>query len=357
MAEQQHLSSEAGLRPATYYCLTAPATYPGGAAALLHRRSAWRHWRLFLVLLLLAGPFCYAIFAGSNPSAPTPRAISRPLQQARPIGSPFAKEALRPLSSDAAQAWNESTPLSGAVNPAAAAFLLPLTSMTDYQRSVQCMTMAIYYEAGNEPTEGERAVAQVVLNRLRHPVYPKTVCGVIFEGASRKTGCQFTFACDGSMARTPNAASWRRAEMVATAALAGYVYEPVGMATHYHANYVVPYWAATLDKVATLGAHIFYRWNGRGGLPQAFVGRYAGKEPALDFLSAAVTAPEPVATPAKPMIVSAVDRPVIATTAAPARSAAARAPEAVSLEQRWIVPRGEMAEPTAPPSLPYAAVQ
>jgi hypothetical protein len=148
-------------------------------------------------------------------------------------------------------------------------------------RSVDCLTAAIYYEAANEPEDGQRAVAQVVLNRVRHPHYPQSVCGVVFQGHQRSTGCQFSFTCDGSLRRTPMANLWERARKVAQEALAGYVHRAVGWATHYHANYVFPYWAPSLAKVGQIGAHIFYRWDGGWGRPGAFVGRYAGAEPAI----------------------------------------------------------------------------
>ena len=116
-------------------------------------------------------------------------------------------------------------------------------------------------------------MAQVVLNRVRHPAFPKTVCGVVFQGAERATGCQFTFACDGALARTPSPAAWERARAVAESALAGHVEAKVGTATHYHADYVVPYWHTTLDKLAEIRGQIFYRWQGWWGSPKAFSGR------------------------------------------------------------------------------------
>jgi hypothetical protein len=122
-------------------------------------------------------------------------------------------------------------------------------------------------------------VAQVVLNRVRHPAFPKSICGVVYQGSERKTGCQFTFTCDGSLARVPVPALWARARAVATAALEGSVEPAVGTATHYHANWVVPYWASSLTRSADIGAHIFYRWNGFWGTPAAFTGRYAMSEP------------------------------------------------------------------------------
>jgi hypothetical protein len=109
-----------------------------------------------------------------------------------------------------------------------------------------------------------------VLNRLRHPAFPKTVCGVVFQGAERATGCQFTFTCDGALARTPSAAAWKRARDIAGKALRGSVYKSVGWATHYHTDWVVPYWSASLDKIAELHTHLFFRWTGWWGTGPAF---------------------------------------------------------------------------------------
>jgi len=148
----------------------------------------------------------------------------------------------------------------------------------DRKRALQCLTEAVYYEAAREPGVGQEAVAQVVLNRVRHPAYPKSVCGVVYQGSARATGCQFTFTCDGSLRWAPEPALWRQARRVAERALDGYVARQVGSATHYHAAYVAPYWAPTLVKMTQVGAHIFYRWTGPWGEPAAFTGRYAGRE-------------------------------------------------------------------------------
>ncbi len=155
----------------------------------------------------------------------------------------------------------------------------------DRARAVECLTQAVYYEAAREPQVGQEAVAQVVLNRMRHPAYPKSVCGVVYQGSARATGCQFTFTCDGSLAYAPVPALWKRARAVAERALNGYVDKTVGSATHYHAQYVAPYWAPTLVKMTQVGQHIFYRWTGPWGEPAAFTGRYAGGEA---YLSPAV---------------------------------------------------------------------
>lgn len=148
----------------------------------------------------------------------------------------------------------------------------------DAARALKCLTEAVYYESAREPELGQEAVAQVVLNRVRHPAYPKSICGVVYQGSARLTGCQFSFTCDGSLRYAPEPALWRRAEAVARRALAGHVNKTVGSATHYHANYVAPYWAPTLVKMKQVGLHIFYRWTGPWGEPPAFTGRYAGGE-------------------------------------------------------------------------------
>jgi spore germination cell wall hydrolase CwlJ-like protein len=148
----------------------------------------------------------------------------------------------------------------------------------DQARALTCLSQAVYYESAREPALGQAAVAQVVLNRLRHPAYPKSVCGVVYQGAARATGCQFTFTCDGSLSHPPPAGLWTQAQSVARRALAGFVVKDVGSATHYHAAYVAPYWAPTLVKMRQIGQHIFYRWTGPWGEPPAFNGRYAGGE-------------------------------------------------------------------------------
>ena len=158
--------------------------------------------------------------------------------------------------------------------------LAQIASAVDRTRALTCLTAAIYYEAATEPDAGQKAVAQVILNRMAHPAFPKTVCGVVYQGSERATGCQFTFTCDGSMARRPMAFFWNRAEAVARAALGGYVYAPVGLATHYHTFQVHPYWDNSVDFIGQIGAHRFYRMQGPAGATGAFMATYRGGEPA-----------------------------------------------------------------------------
>jgi len=165
-----------------------------------------------------------------------------------------------------------------APGPAARPFTAPTPAS-----ALDCLTEAVYYEARGEPVDGQRAVAQVVLNRVRHPAFPNSICGVVFQGSSRSTGCQFSFTCDGSMRGPRNPAAWARAREIAAAALSGYVFAPVGLATHFHADYVHPGWASAMRRAVKIGAHIFYRWPGQWGDPLNFSRPYRGWEtrPAL----------------------------------------------------------------------------
>jgi hypothetical protein len=131
----------------------------------------------------------------------------------------------------------------------------------DRERAANCLAAAAWYEAGDVPT-GARAVIQVVLNRVRSGAYPNSVCGVVFQGSELATGCQFTFSCDGALIRRPSKEAWQRARALAHAALSGSVDATVGGATHYHANYVYPWWAPRLSKLTTVGPHVFYRFTG-----------------------------------------------------------------------------------------------
>lgn len=170
----------------------------------------------------------------------------------------------------------------------------------DRARATECLTTAIYYEAASEPDAGQAAVAQVILNRVRHPTFPNTVCGVIYQGSNRR-GCQFSYACDGSMARRPSALGWDRARRAADLALSGRVFAGVGMATHYHTYAVTPYWNRSLVMTGVYGAHFFHRWQGFWGTPAAFTGIYRGAEPMPGPLSnapVAMAAAEASLTPA-----------------------------------------------------------
>ncbi len=152
-------------------------------------------------------------------------------------------------------------------------------SGVDRSRALECLTAAVYYEAASEPDQGQRGVAQVVLNRVAHPSFPNTVCGVVYQGSERSTGCQFSFSCDGALARRPDRFFWERAQNVARAAMAGYVERSVGLATFYHTIAVHPYWDAKVIDLGTIGAHRFFRFPGAAGEQGAFRFAYGGGEP------------------------------------------------------------------------------
>ena len=185
---------------------------------------------------------------------------------------------LKPLTPEEATKANEQRPFVARPDSAAAKFVLH-TDAADRERALNCLTQAVYYEAASEGADGGRAVAQIVLNRMRHPGYPASVCGVVYQGADRPSGCQFTFTCDGSLLRAPVPTLWARSRKIAEEALGGHVFAPVGHATHYHADYVLPYWADSLDKSIQIGRHIFYRLRSSLGASNAFSQRYAGAEP------------------------------------------------------------------------------
>jgi hypothetical protein len=224
-----------------------------------------------------------------------PRALG--LAPAGPVNALPPPQTLQ-ASGPAAEALNAERPFARLPIEPMRPFVLK-TDAPDQARAVRCLAQAVYYEAAREPLKGQEAVAQVVLNRVRHPAYPKSVCGVVYQGASLATGCQFTFTCDGSLRAAPQAALWDRAIFVARQALDGFVDKDVGSATHYHADYVAPYWAPTLVKMTKVGQQIFYRWDGAWGEPAAFTGHYAGHEA---MLTPAVLQSAPTLTPAAPAL-------------------------------------------------------
>lgn len=168
------------------------------------------------------------------------------------------------LPPDIARRINALTPFARGANPPAHPFSLG-EGLADRQAAEACLAAAVYYEAGSDPM-GQAAVAQVVLNRVRHPAFPKTVCGVVTQGAERSTGCQFSFMCDGSLhRRTPSPSALILAQSTARWALGGGAFRAVGSATHYHADYVVPRWSGAMDKVLAFHTHLFFRWRGPAG--------------------------------------------------------------------------------------------
>jgi spore germination cell wall hydrolase CwlJ-like protein len=145
-------------------------------------------------------------------SMAVPNAATNPAAHAAPPAPPPL--ILKPIAPEQAVKVNAEIPLTGGPNPAAAPFAFK-GSASAREQALTCLASAVYYEAGNQDADGERAVAQVVLNRVRHPAFPNSVCGVVYQGSTRTTGCQFTFTCDGSLARAPDRDGWRRASKIA----------------------------------------------------------------------------------------------------------------------------------------------
>lgn len=259
-----------------------------------------------MVGVLLALPQSRGIQRATPQSAPTPGHLPSGADIARSLTEP---NAYKPLTEHDALAENAARPLDRRRLETAPPFVLSETG-AEWNTALDCLSLANYYEAASEGPAGMRAVSQVVLNRLRHPVFPQSVCAVVFQGSDRPTGCQFTFTCDGSMNRPPVPGLFARARAIASEALRGRVEGAVGMATHYHADFVVPYWADSLDKVRTVGRHIFYTWHGAMGNRAAFRAFYAGEQefrpsPHLPAL-ATVTRPDEADEP--PALAKIADR-------------------------------------------------
>lgn len=210
-------------------------------------------------------------------------------------------------------------------------------------RALDCLSMAAWYEAGND-TAGQKAVMQVILNRLRHPAFPKSVCGVVFQGAQLSTGCQFTFTCDGSRARRkPSAKALDAARRIAELALKGAIDSTVGAATHYHADFVQPWWSHRLNPVSKVGAHIFYSWKGAfGNLPKRDPGAMVEPEiPVFDPSRLAELKADALPASAVPLSASATGEAVLAAAVVPT-APAVKAPRFMTVgageaNGRWAV--------------------
>ena len=287
----------------------------GGHLGNWRRQGARRPARPFLMLLLALG--------GSS-CVPVAMSATRPIDAAViQIGEPVP---VQPLATPADAA---AIPALAADQPgllAAASSYAFRGSALDGLRSLDCLAQAIYYEAASESEDGQRAVAQVVLNRVRHPAWPNTVCGVVYQGPMRAGGgCQFTFTCDGSLLRRAGGPAWTRARMLAAEALAGRVYEPVGLSTHYHTTAVFPSWAPRLARTTLIGAHQFYALPGTAGTRGAFSVRYAGGEP--------LARPNPILFPRAGLLTPRLDA-FVPTSPAEIRTAVAL-PSDIAPDPRW----------------------
>lgn len=198
-------------------------------------------------------------------------AIARPVTGQVQTGvPPIFPNTNMPLSEPDAQQLNVTLPFSERVLETAPPLFYSVGIPQSRDRAVECLATAIYYEARGETDRGKRAVAQVILNRTRSVAFPHSVCGVVFQGSDLRTGCQFSFTCDGSMSILPVPAIYQQVRRIANEALSGNVELSVGTATHFHTIYIVPYWATSLDKLAIVDHHIFYTFKGAWGNRKAF---------------------------------------------------------------------------------------
>ena len=238
-----------------------------------------------LFLLVLTG-LVLAATLGTRPenSDKSQTSIARLSTTQALLGETSGRQAEILSRGETAERRNALIPISRVPMDAPSAFLSIPLGTPAYETALKCLTQAVYYEAANEPLDGKRAVAQVVLNRVRHPAYPDSVCGVVYQGSNDDV-CQFSFTCDGSLLRGRLQPQWSEAKTVAAAALDGFVERSVGSATHYHADYVVPRWAYTLGKIEQLGHHIFYRFDGSAGDTSFLTAHWSGSEkiPELDY--------------------------------------------------------------------------
>ncbi|MFC0588222.1 cell wall hydrolase [Novosphingobium aquiterrae] len=250
-------------------------------SAISHDHASARHFAS-LAAILIAIPLCVSVKGlDSDVSAraaivpqvasPSPSGFAAGQALPLPIALPPYPSALdRPVSDrfglagSGLNGFARFAPLSAL----AAAQPFQFTGTTGARdQAIACLAAAAWYEAGND-ANSQRSVIQVVLNRVKHPAFPKTVCGVVLQGSERRTGCQFSFTCDGSLVhRRPTAIAWQMARARAESALDGAVDSDVANATHYHADYVTPWWSSRLEALSRVGRHIFYRWPGAAGRP------------------------------------------------------------------------------------------
>jgi hypothetical protein len=252
------------------------------------------------------------------------------------IGSNLQVTALPPMpqpldldevSDKEARLINARTPFASDFGPVAPPFTLRGDTSSQI-RAADCLAAAMWYEAGNDAI-GQLAVGQVVLNRVRHLAFPGTVCGVVFQGSDRGIGCQFTFTCDGAMHRIPGAAQFAMARARAQQMLTGLVMSQVGLATHYHTDWVHPRWSPEMDKLAAVGGHLFMRWHGNWGGIAAYRRHYSGNEPVVDAMAVLPFASTFAANESVPKDI-AVPQAVIATEATESRPASPANPSANS---------------------------
>ena len=219
------------------------------------------------------GLFCLTAVGGVLAANLTSNsALATPVAAAHAIGTPSSVALKIDLAANAARAAAYTPPADGGAVIVPAVFrgddgvtvqnavVKPSIEikLADLERERRCLVEGIYYEARGERAAGQRAVAEVVLNRVVSSRYPNTICGVVYQGA--KSGrCQFSFACSNVMTKPRDMMAWRKAQRMAHYVLSGKLQSSIGAATFYHASYVNPYWAPHMVEVAKIGQHVFYR--------------------------------------------------------------------------------------------------
>jgi spore germination cell wall hydrolase CwlJ-like protein len=247
----------------------------------LPSRRDWTGW-LFVLIAIAA---VVAVLYASHSTGPGQRAAHRqPVAPPADIVPEVQPLVLAPVTEDDARAQNAEVALVTKGFVAARPFVYAGGGDAK-ARARDCLAAAMIYEAGDD-AKGQQAVGQVVINRARHPAFPKSICGVVFQGSERTTGCQFTFTCDGALNRRYSDAAWQRARNNADMMLSGGTYPPVGLATHYHTDWVRPYWSDSLEKIAIVDTHLFFRWPGYWGTPGAFRGAVSGSDGPVAKLAA-----------------------------------------------------------------------
>lgn len=247
-------------------------------------RPIWRDWTGWLFVLLSVAAIVAVLYASGHTAAGKqglrPHPVAPPAD-AIPEVQPME---LAPITEADAKAENAEIPVITRDFVAARPFIYA-GSGDGRARARDCLAAAMLYEAGDD-SKGQQAVGQVVINRARHPAFPKSICGVVFQGSDRATGCQFTFTCDGALSRRYSDAAWARAQANAEMMLSGATYPKVGLATHYHTDWVRPYWSDTLEKIAIVDTHLFFRWPGFWGTPGAFRGAVSGNDGGIAKMAA-----------------------------------------------------------------------
>ncbi len=289
--------------------------------------QARAEWRVLLSAALIGSGIGLAVgatyMAGGMAQAATDYSRSERIAQAAAGG--FSESVLRResegMTAGALRQAQARDPLAGAdasfadgLNGRKVAAAGRFGSALNRSRELDCLTQAVYFEARGETPRGQAAVAQVVLNRVKHPAFPKTVCAVVFQGAASR-GCQFSFACDGSMRRAREAAAWDRARKIAARAMSGVVLADVGSATHFHTTGVSPGWGPRMLRVSQVGLHVFYRFNPNARALDAAPERAVFVS--LPAQALAPTAPLRIAT-------AMVEKTIDATLSAPAPQVAAQ---------------------------------